>query len=145
MDGVCLGCDSYLSLLKNKVPEFQQTIIALDGDARKKNKKRIFKNLIYLPTETSPEAFLYDFLKKLDDNDDIWEQSIGGYNKQKCFDSHIKRPADREAYKNWFKEQLSMRKTNDKALFKRWSKDNKNEVDAFLSDFDNALAFLRQD
>lgn len=134
MKKVTLGCENLKELTKRKVPEFCNSIVVLDGDSSSK-----YANYCVLPGKgKSPEQLLYDYLKDLSENDEFWDDEIGGYTKQVCFRNFGSRPSNREKFKEWFKEQLPHWGANAKKLFDRWKKDNKEETEKFQKDFQNA-------
>ena len=137
MKKVTLGCENLKELTKRKVPEFCNNIIVLDGDSNAK-----YANYCILPGKgKSPEQLLYDYLKKLPDNDDFWDNEIGGYSKQVCFRNFSSRPSTRENFKEWFKEQLPYWGTNAKKIFDRWKNDNEEETQKFQGDFQKSYDY----
>lgn len=147
MKGISLGCGNYFDLLNRKIPEFTNSLIVLDSDTREKRSKDIkkYKNVILLPKENkSPEQLFYSFLKNLDDTDDFWDNSLGGYTKQVCFKNYHSEPKDRVAYKSWFNEQKVHWGRSGKKLFDRWARDNVAFIESFLLDFDKAYLFLKK-
>lgn len=142
---VSLGCDNLKQLQTRGVPEFNITMIILDGDSTiPKNAKNICK----LPGQgKSPEYILFDFLKNLPDQDQFWPYDIGNYSKQICFEDFpsLERPNNRVEYKKWFNDQSKYWGKNCSSLFSRWKKDNLLEVKQFEEAFIKIYDYLMTD
>lgn len=132
---VNIGADELINLVDSrKVPEFKDNIILLDGDKYAKN-----KNVLILPGKYGPDRLLYDYLSKLDENDEFWEDNVstGGYSKQFCFSNHtISTVAkDRYFYKDWYNSQKPYWKTKSSLVYREWIKKHPEERKEFLSNF----------
>lgn len=142
---VSLGYSNYLNLLKEKIPAFTKSIIILDADAGKKKETKKYKNVVLLPKDNlSPEQMFYSFLKSLEENDNFWDNNLGGYTKQVCFKNYNNEPKDREAYKKWFNEQLSSWGKCGKKLFDRWANENTEAINLFINEFEEVKEKLNK-
>lgn len=143
---VNLGENFYKSLLQAKFPEFNSSIIVLDGDARTKFKGQHKPKLCFLPGITRPENVIYDFLYNLEDTDDYWESGISGYKKQVFIQNLPANTTDRVVMKRWFNNEKQHWGTGSKKLFTRWLSEEKNNKEAlkFLKDFIKKLEMARR-
>jgi AAA15 family ATPase/GTPase len=136
---VSLGAENLVHLGKNlKIPEFQNSIILLDGD-QIKNKGKLPSNVILLPGNESPENLLLNFLSKLPGSDNFWSSELGGYTKQ-AFENAKPTKTDRETMKSWFKAQIKFWGVDGKNLFKKWMETNPKEVETFNANLAKILA-----
>ncbi len=78
---VSLGSGNYINLLRARFPEFNNSLIILDGDYRSKLESKYRKKVVFLPGTIRPESLILDFLKKLPESDTFWE-TTGGYTKR---------------------------------------------------------------
>ena len=126
---------NYQQMYKHKFPDITKNIVVLDGDVPENQKNRI-PNFLRLPGDTSPERFFATFLRQLDEEDEFWNNCLGGYNKQVCF-RDIPNSDDREKYKSWFNSQLTPNAwgKNGQKLFRRWEKDNDKTIQDFKDKF----------
>lgn len=128
--GVPIGADSLIHLVKKlKIPEFQNSIILLDGD-QVKSKGALPKNVILLPGKVRPEDLMLNFLKALPEADNFWSAELGGYTKQ-TFLNEVPKLNDRDTMKKWFNSQIKHWGTDGKNLFTRWSEANQVEIASF--------------
>lgn len=118
------------TLAEKKIPEFNDAIILLDGDSDIRRNKA--KNLIKLPGDVSPERLMYNFLMNLPPDDEFWGE-LGGYTKQVFLRTSVNYN-DREAMKKWFYEEMKYWGRGASRLFKRWIKENTDEVELFKKD-----------
>ena len=133
-----LGCQSYVNLVKQKIPsfEFPKCIILLDGDF--KNIPDKYVHILSLPGNLSPEKLIADYLNSLSDRDSLWTNIGTNYNKQLCFRNY---PFDdilekRELAKQWFTEQHKKYwGKNANKVINPWIKKNKKQVSEFRKDF----------
>ncbi|MDO3386001.1 AAA family ATPase [Gilvimarinus sp. SDUM040013] len=139
---ITLGCGNLIQLGKKKVESFSHpnSIVILDGDAKKEVNRSKLKNYICLPGDHSPEIILAEFLSGLSDKSPFWEEKRDGYSKQVCFSefdlNDIK--SGRTTAKKWYLQQLDSgawgaRATN---LFKYFLKTIPDEKAKFLAEFD---------
>lgn len=88
---VTIPCSTLIDLVYRKVPSFTfpNSIIILDGDVKTDtaNKKKIkgSKNVLFLPTEKSPERIIANMLNDLNETDPLWSSINTDYTKQFCF------------------------------------------------------------
>lgn len=136
---VKIGGDNLTDLLKRHISEFNNNLIILDGD---KSKNKIYKNVIYLPGDVSPEILLYRFLYNLDPNDIFWETNLDGYTWQKCFRNYMNEPSNRVEAKKWFNEQKPNWGKGCSKLFNYWKNKESAKTKQFLESFINAYNYL---
>lgn len=143
---VNLGENFYKSLLQVKFPEFNSSIIVLDGDARAKFKGQHKPKLCFLPGQTRPENVVYDFIYSLEENDDFWDNGISGYKKQVFIQNIPTNTTDRNVMKDWFNNEKKHWGNGSKKLFTRWLSEDKNKKQAekFLKEFNKKLEMARR-
>jgi len=142
---VNIGAEQLKDLIHRKIPEFLNSLIVLDGD--KTNPKK-YKNVILLPIPNKkiyPEKLFYDFLWKLDETDEFWDNSISGYSKVVCF-KDCNDEINPEKIKSWFLKQKDNGNWGRAAsrMFNRWKKDNEDEVRRVQSEFITAYNLLAE-
>lgn len=72
---VSMGCKTYTSLVKSKVPEFtSRSILVLDADVEIDTNK--YSNVILLPSSQPPDRLLFYFLLSLSRDDKFWNNSL---------------------------------------------------------------------
>lgn len=77
MTSISMGCENYLELMRQKVPEFyKHSLLILDGDVPNA-KIKSYKNVVKLPGELPPDQLLFDFLYNLPETDVYWTNSQG--------------------------------------------------------------------
>lgn len=75
LKGVTMGCKTYMSLVKSKVPEFtSKSILVLDADVEVDTEKH--SNIILLPSSQPPDRLLFHFLLSLSRDDRFWNNSL---------------------------------------------------------------------
>ncbi|WP_342493242.1 AAA family ATPase [Bacillus sp. FSL W7-1346] len=147
-----IGSNQLLTLLTQDFDYFSQCIFLLDGDVDSKvinNKIRELpfgyndhaennQVIVKLPCSESPEAILYDYIEKLDDDTNIFNDFFQyGYSKRSLVNNGPKSEKysrfkkDREKYKEWFKDN----KIILEVIIEHWMKDNFNIVVEFLIQF----------
>ncbi|MFN6946312.1 MAG: AAA family ATPase [Cytophagaceae bacterium] len=141
-----LGCDNLIELSRKKVVGFRfpESLIVLDGDVKTESSKmkRIIqsKNFLLLPGQKSPERIIADFLHNLPDDSPIWNSIYEGYNKQFSFRDipieSINGKGGREKAKEWFNSQKPYWGRNCANVINHWIKENEQEVNVFLTDFE---------
>jgi AAA15 family ATPase/GTPase len=141
---VTIPCGTLIDLVYRKVPSFTfpNSIIILDGDVKTDtaNKKKIkgSKNVLFLPTEKSPERIIANMLNDLNETDPLWSSINTDYTKQFCFKDYSfdRISHNREDAKKWFKlQQKELGNSWYTKTINRWKKDNSNEFNLFISDF----------
>lgn len=133
---VNLGCGEYRSLLEHKVPSFiwPNSIIILDWDARSRKDWK-FKNLLFLPKNSSPERIIAKFLKELPDSDSFWKTIHENFSCQLCFSEYLYEDIedDRNKAKEWRKSSIIKPYLNK--IIKYWKKENNFDVVWFRLNF----------
>lgn len=77
MSGITLGCSQYVTLIKNKVPEFaEKSIVCLDSDAAKQVKGKNFKTIVLLPGALPPDQLIFEYLYNLPANHEFWKNDM---------------------------------------------------------------------
>jgi predicted ATPase len=142
MKTISIGADNLIDLARRKIPEFCNNLIVLDGD---KKLKSLPRNFCILPGNgSSPEKMFFHFLKSLSDCDSFWDQNIGGYTKQICFEDYGNRePRNREEFKKWFNSQKMYWGSGCRKLLTRWSQDNKQQLAEFQGQFKKRFEFVK--
>jgi len=140
---VNLGETFYKSLLNAKFPEFNKSIIVLDGDARSEFSRQQKPKVCFLPGLKRPENIIFDFINSLDPSDDFWD-GLSGYRKQVFIQNQPANLEDRKIMKTWFNSEKKYWGTGCSKLFKRWLKDNEKQASIFLNDFLNKLESIRK-
>ena len=120
----------------------------LDGDSKKDITQQFLskhKNLVFLPTNDYPEKLVYDSLKALDDSDAFWDNDVGGYSKQQCFDGYTDSELNDATIKRWFKDQRSKHGKRYSSLFSQALNSlSENEKVGFISCFSAAFDYVKQ-
>ncbi len=132
---VSLGCGNYANLIKARFPEFNNSIVVLDGDYKSVLENKYKKRVVFLPGVVRPENVIKEFLQSIDENDKFWDTNIGGYNKRAFTQSIIGLNDDRNSMKNWFNTNKVHWGKGCSKLFTRWKEANEEEVECFLNDF----------
>lgn len=140
-----LGAEEYLELLRVKLKSITDSVIILDGDKNntkfKNNLANInAKNVLFLPSIHCPEKMFYLFLINLPDDDKFWDNSLGGFDKEKCFLEYptLGDKSDTLQYKKWFDGVKSNFGKEYKKLLNYWILTNKDEYEEFISNFKSA-------
>lgn len=132
-----LGCENLMHLAENKVPGFRspESIVVLDGDKSGKIKRGLH-NFICLPGNKSPERLIAKYLYNLDDSDKLWENIGKNYTRQVCFrDFTFEDIKNRDKAKKWFMQLKKDAGRNAHKVINPWKKENKKEVDNFITNF----------
>lgn len=124
-----------IEMANSKHPIFASTNFILDGDASENHKKRKIPRTAFLPGTHKPEKVLFDFIFKLDDNDDFWDNE-NNFTHQTCFGNF----ADKN-HKRWFNDESNQRffGRGCSRLFNRWKRDNKEEVDRLVEQLNKII------
>lgn len=139
-----IGAESYLELLRVKLPQLTNGIVILDGDKNNidiihKIKKYKASNVIFLPTLYCPEEMFYRFLYNLKSDDPFWDNYLGGYDKTKCFSSYpnlITRNSSSQLYKDWYNNQIPyFGKRACSKLLNYWKIVDSDNHEEFLNNF----------
>jgi len=137
---ISLGAYQYHTLLKASIPEFFDNIILLDGDMRKDPRfsahfLSIHPNIVFLPGRSFPEKVIYEELKSLPENNSFWNNTPGGYDKQRCFRDYLEVPSSKENVKKWFYEQKDFAGKAYCKFFAVYKDNNPAECAAFVEFF----------
>lgn len=147
LTGANLSNSQYITLLDHKISEFLHSIIILDGDTRNNptiyNKLSKYKNVVLLPLNTYPEEIVYSCLKSLESTDSYWNNSLGGYTKQMCFQDAIGDNPEKMTIKNWMLEQKGKKGTGYNAMFKEVIAQHPEAREQFIIDFQRALEYVK--
>lgn len=140
------GCEEMARFNKQTFPALIKSLIVLDGDFSKTNKKYKKYNLITLPGGNSPEGIIYSFLKDLPSEHELLN-GVSGITKRTLdeygpFSSkYAKRKKDREKYKDWFRDNRDpLMELN---VISYWKERNKSEIETFISEFQSKLENIR--
>lgn len=133
------GAEELKTLARKKIPEFQNSIIVLDGDT--KLRKNSSSNIITLPGNGSnPENVFREYLEGLRPDDEFWRNDRN-YTKQ-VFMSQLEKLtngqySNRSKMKQWFQNQKNNKLWgyNATLLYRRWLKDNPSEAEEFREKF----------
>jgi predicted ATPase/AcrR family transcriptional regulator len=72
-----LGCNSYLDLIRHKVPEFaEKSVICLDSDAAQHIKGKKLKTVVLLPGALPPDKLIFEHLYNLPADHEFWKNNI---------------------------------------------------------------------
>ncbi len=113
------------ALADANLPDLKKAIFLIDGDVPCRAKK-----VLQLPGKVYPELVIYNHLKNLLDNDQIWSSSDSGYSKQFCF-RDCPNSDDKNKVKNWYKNQKSHLGNQLKNIWKSWASNNQESVKQF--------------
>lgn len=138
-----LGAEEYLELIRVELPSIIDAVVILDGDKNIKTvntkiEKYKAKNVLFLPSDTCPEKMFYSFLYGLEENDPFWDNSLGGFDKKKCFLEYatlLDNNAQTELYKKWFESVKKHFGKNYNKLLNYWKVTNSEEYETFIRSF----------
>lgn len=137
-----IGAEEYRELLRVGLKQIVDSVVVLDGD---KNKPKFInglksikaQNVIFLPSEFCPEKMFYKFLFSLPEEDVFWDNTLGGFDKDKCFFGYstLDDSASTDEYKKWFDGVKSNFGKGSAKLIKYWMLTNKDEYENFMNRF----------
>ena len=133
---VTFSGDFLNSLAQMNIPEFNTSIIILDGD---KKPKKSAGNVLCLPGGANPENVFRKLLESLPDNHNFWNNE-SGYTKQ-VFEKDLSKQTsgcygDRVKMKNWFNNQKKYWGRGGNKIYKCWLENNPELATDFLAEFD---------
>jgi AAA15 family ATPase/GTPase len=125
-----------ITLAEKKVPEFNTSIIILDGDMKP---KKTVGNVLLLPGGANPENVFRKLLESLPPEHDFWRNEVG-YTKQ-VFEKELSKQTsgiydDRNKMKSWFKNQKPQWGHGGYEIYKYWLEKNPELEADFLAEFD---------
>ena len=144
-----LGCSQYVDLSARHIPAFNkpQCIIILDGDVKEwplTQRRRLSstQNILLLPGVKSIERLLANYLYNLSDTDSLWESIGHNYSKQICFLNYSPQQIenDREIAKKWYLSQKDRWGTNSVRVINPLMQTMSEDLDNFLSEFDQLIS-----
>ncbi|MCO5248948.1 MAG: hypothetical protein M9887_08375 [Chitinophagales bacterium] len=105
------------------------------------HKTKKLKNVLFLPTDQSPEQFSANFLNNLNDTHPLWNEIDETFDHQYCFQEFPNEDiqTDREKAKKWFNTHLSDWGRNASKVLNVWKKENKELVQEFNDNFDELI------
>lgn len=146
--GMDLSWTVYRTLYNQKVPEFLDNIIVLDGDVKRTNRGEGWrnypkgKNIVYFPTMVAPETMIYEMLYELDEEDPFWDNHLSGYSRDVCFRNYPNHLESIDDIKTWLKEQKDYAGKGYCRFLTLWKKKHPEEVATFSQDFINAYNYV---
>lgn len=145
VSGMDLSWTTYKTLYQHKVPEFLNSILLLDGDVRSNNNWSAYpknRNITLLPSEMAPERMIYEELYSLDQEDEFWDNSIGGYQKSVCFRDCPNHLSEIDDIKVWFNKQKCYAGRSYSKFIGQWKKNHEKEIALFINDFIRAYNYV---
>jgi len=130
-----LGNTFLKELAKKRIPDLKNSIIVLDGDSRVGN----ISNIVTLPGNKGPDLLIYEMLKSLPEEHDLWKRK-SSYYKQYCFkelqslNSTTDQTRKRVKVKKWYKSQKKYWGRSANYVWKIWIQNNKDEVEEFFGE-----------
>lgn len=129
------GGDFLSELAKKNIPEFNNSIIVLDGDKRSSH---LSPNVLCLPGGMNPENVFRQLLQELSPDNDFWLND-NRYTKQ-VFESELfkltnGRYDDRVKMKAWFNDQKKFWGRGSIRIYKSWLAQNQDEMKEFTHNF----------
>jgi hypothetical protein len=136
IQNVNLGNGVYKNLIQSKFPEFNKSIIILDGDARNEFKRISNPKIVFLPGVERPENVLFEFLNSNIGLENFWNNGIGGYTHQVFLNNKpsIQELKDRDKMKKWFNSEKRYWGSNCNTIFKFWRLKNAAAIIKFNQD-----------
>lgn len=129
-----LSAGTLLCISSRDIPIFKKILYVIDGDKANEITGK-HQNILALPLPKALERVMYEFLRKMRDDDSFWSQGIGKYNHQQCFRSYQDETNDDKFFKAWFNEQKPNWGKGNIRLYKRWVQCNKESVIEFNNKF----------
>ena len=135
---VSLSAGQYKTLIVHRVPEFENSVIVLDGDKNgtkdgiRESEKSKFKQVAFLPSSHCPEKMLYLFFHSLKDADPFWENESNTFTYQMCFSGFFETPVDTKGFKTWFDNlQKNDGTPMQRKMVQYWVKNHPDETRKF--------------
>lgn len=139
-ENVPMSCANLIELAYKGLSSFvfPNALLVLDGDVKTnatyKRKLGKIKGVVYLPTTSSPERMLANYMYNLSDEHPLWDEFGRDYTKHLCFREYslIEINIDREKAKNWFRQQNNLFKGKwCQKVIKHWKRDHAKEYQTF--------------
>ncbi|AFV11024.1 hypothetical protein Tph_c07940 [Thermacetogenium phaeum DSM 12270] len=123
------------SLAEKNIPEFNNSIIILDGD---KKPPKASHNVLCLPGNANPENVFRQLLEELPPDHDFWKNDLG-YTKQ-VFEKELSKQTsgrydDRNKMKAWFNNQKKFWGRGGNNIFKCWLEHHPEQAEDFRVQF----------
>lgn len=102
---------------------------------------------MFLPSNNCPEKMFYSFLYHLEDDNCFWDNSLGGFDKTKCFLEYatlLDNNASTEMYKKWFDSVSNNFGKGYSKLLNHWKVTNAEEYETFINSFVTAYNYVAQ-
>lgn len=145
-----VGGDGVIQTIAKTSPQpfYHHFVLVPDGDLKGKIQAAKHKNILFFPGRQAPESFLYKYLKSLDDNHPLWNNSVVLLDKNACFNGFSTARSEKE-HKKWL-HNLEKMLNGTKLSFSKflsnvitaWKKDNPLEHEEFLNAFTQACMFV---
>ena len=140
-----LGAEQIETLISRRIKGFTNSILVIDGDKRNSEKIKKHRNVVFLPGDTFPEKFFYNYLFSLSENDSFWGEKDWEYTQEHCFADYME-PVNDKQYKDWYHEQkINWGKNGLSKLKRKFMTDSSNEVviKKFCDDFEKAFKHVK--
>ncbi len=135
------GCNQLEKMLKEDSNYFSKVLILVDGDVKKSNPSFIRKNnVIALPSDTSPERVLYDYLN--DESCEYWDRIDETHGFTRDFllthngpftNKYSSRETERKKLSAWFEDHKQHIEQNK--VIEHWKDDNEDIVKKLRVEF----------
>lgn len=146
---ISISAYQYKALLVASVPEFSDNIILLDGDMRIDSQfthafTSKHPNVVFLPGKSLPEKVIFEELKSLPESDIFWNNTPGGYDKQRCFRDYLETTPSKDVAKDWFYKQKDFAGKAYCKFFTVYKNNHPAECAAFVEFFIKAYNAVAQ-
>lgn len=138
------GCNELVKFNQETFPALQKSLIVVDGDFNSGDPLKY--NVLKLPGGSSPEAIIYTFLKSLDPEHELLNNS-SGINKRSLeeygpFSSKYNDyTQNRKKYKMWF--QNNMDYLISLRVISYWTESYNDAINSFIKEFQEKLSSIR--
>lgn len=138
------GCNELVKFNQETFPALQKSLIVVDGDFNSGDQLKY--NVLKLPGGSSPEAIIYTFLKSLDPDHELLNNS-SGINKRSLeeygpFSSEYNDyTPNRKKYKKWF--QNNMGHLMSLRVISYWKESYDDAINSFIKEFQEKLSSIR--
>lgn len=138
------GCNELVKFNQETFPALQKSLIVVDGDFNSGDQLKY--NVLKLPGGSSPEAIIYTFLKSLDPDHELLNNS-SGINKRSLeeygpFSSEYNDyTPNRKKYKKWFQNNMSH--LMSLRVISYWKESYDDAINSFIKEFQEKLSSIR--